>query len=166
LNPNFNNFKKRLASPVAFKLFLITKLPSAFFAGLRLTTLTAAEASVSVSYKWFNKNPFGSLYFAVLSMAAEASTGVLCMSALYKRKPSVSMLIVKIEGNFFKKAMGKITFTCADGLLVQQAVEHAISSGESKSVTCQSVGRNEAGESVATFFCSWSFKARGQLSKA
>ena len=141
-------------------MFLLTKLPSAFFAGLQLERLSAEEALTSVKYKWFNKNPFGSLYFAILSMAAEASTGILCMSAVYKRKPSVSILIVKIEGSFTKKAIGKIIFTCADGLRIHQAVEDAISSGESRTTTCKSMGKNEAGEIVAEFFCTWSFKAR------
>ncbi len=160
LNPYFNSFKKQLASPFSFKMFLFTKLPSAFFAGLKLKKLEAEEAVIGVRYRWFNKNPFGSLYFAVLSMAAEASTGILCMSALYKRKPSVSMLIVKIEGNFFKKAIGEIRFTCANGLEIHQMVEDTITGGGSKSVICKSVGVNEAGESVAEFFCTWSFKAR------
>lgn len=160
LNPNFNNFKNRLASPFSFRLFLLTKLPSAYFAGLRLKRLEAEEAVISVAYKWFNKNPFRSLYFAILAMAAEASTGILCMSALYKRQPSVSMLIVKIEGSFFKKAVGEISFTCTDGLKIQQTVEDAIASGESVSVTCRSIGKNKSGENVAEFFCTWSFKAR------
>ncbi|MCW3080374.1 DUF4442 domain-containing protein [Segetibacter sp.] len=160
LNPNFSAFQKQLATPFAFRMFLFSKLPAAFFAGLQLMKLAPHEAAIGVRYKWFNKNPFGSLYFAVLAMAAEASTGILCMSALYKRKPSVSMLIVKIEGNFFKKAVGKIVFTCSNGLEVQQAVEDAITSTESTSVVCETVGKNEAGESVARFFCTWSFKSR------
>jgi hypothetical protein len=96
-------------------------------------------------------------------MAAEASTGILGMSAVYKRKPSVSLLIVKIEGNFFKKAVGKIAFTCSDGAKVHQAVEEAIASGESKSTICRSIGKNESGEIVAEFFCTWSFKARSAV---
>ena len=143
-------------------MFLLTKLPAAFFAGLSLKELTAERAAIAVRYSWFNKNPFRSTYFAILSMAAEASTGILCMAAMYKRSPSVSMLIVKIEGNFYKKAVGKIMFRCQDGAMIQQAVEDAISSGESKSVTCTSIGVNAAGEEVATFFCTWSFRARSR----
>ena len=139
---------------------MLTRLPAAFFAGLKLQKLSVEEAVVSVRYSWFNKNPFGSLYFAVLSMAAEASTGILCMGAIYKRKPSVSILIVKIEGEFYKKAVGKIHFTCAEGLKIQQAVEDAIATAESKVVTCASVGKNEKDEIVASFFCTWSLKAR------
>ena len=160
MNSNFNSFKKQLASPFAFRMFLLAKLPAASFAGVRLEKLLLEEAAVSVKYTWFNKNPFRSVYFAVLAMAAEASTGILCMSASYKRNPSVSMLIVKMEGNFFKKATGKIVFTSADGLKIQQAVEDSVSSGETKSVTCQSTGRNEANEIVAEFLFTWSFKAR------
>ena len=160
MNPNFNRLQEQLERPFAFKIFLFKKVPSAFFAGLRLEKFTAKEASISVGYKWFNKNPFNSTYFAVLAMAAEASTGILCMSAIYKRKPSVSILIVKIEGTFIKKATGKIVFSCADGMQIQQAAEDAIATGEGKSVICKSTGKNEAGETVAEFLCTWSFKSR------
>jgi hypothetical protein len=149
-----------MITPFAFRMFLLVKLPAAFFAGLRLKELTEGMAVVSVGYSWYNKNPFRSLYFAVLSMAAEASTGILCMSALRKRKQAVSMLIIKIEGNFYKKATGIIRFSCSDGLKIRQAVDDAITSGESSSVTCQSLGRNESGDTVAEFFCVWSFKVR------
>jgi hypothetical protein len=143
-------------------MFLLTKLPSAYFAGLRLRKLEADEAVISVGYSWFNKNPFRSTYFAILSMAAEATTGILSMAALYKRNPSVSMLIIKIEGNFYKKAVGIISFSCQDGAVIQQAVEDTIATGESKSVTCTSTGTNAAGEVVATFFCTWSYRARSR----
>ncbi|MCW3106934.1 MAG: hypothetical protein JWQ09_1440 [Segetibacter sp.] len=141
-------------------MFLLTKLPAAFLAGLQLKKLTAEEAVVSVRHKWLNQNPFGSLYFAVLSMAAEATTGILSMSALYKRKPPVSMLIVKNEGFFYKKATGKIIFTCTDGKNILKAVEQSVQTGEGTIVTCNSKGINEAGELVAEFNFTWSFKAK------
>src|SRR3954462_3393809 len=108
-------------------MFLLLKVPAAFFAGLKLKSSSPEEAVVSVSYNWFNKNPFGSLYFAVLSMAAEASTGILCIAAIRKEKQKVSMLITKIEGNFIKKAVGEICFSCQDGLKIEQAIEETLS---------------------------------------
>jgi hypothetical protein len=45
--------------------------------------------------------------FACLAMAAEMSTGVLAMAHVYKRKPAISMLVVKMEAEYFKKATGK-----------------------------------------------------------
>lgn len=141
-------------------MFLFTKLPIAFFAGVQLRRLETEEAAVSVSYKWFNKNPFRSVYFAVLLMAGEISTGILCMAYLYKRNPGVSMLLIQNESNFYKKATGKITFTCTDGTLINEAVNKAIATGEAITVRCRSVGKNEQHETVAEFYFTWSFKTR------
>lgn len=149
-----------MASPFAFRMFLLTKLPAACIAGLQLKKLEVSEAVVSVRHKWLNQNPFGSLYFAVLSMAAEATTGILCMGALYKRDPKVSMLIVKNEGQYFKKATGEIFFTCSDGNKIWQSVEQAVQTREATTITCNSKGINEAGELVAEFNFVWSFKAK------
>lgn len=157
---NFFIFKKRFANSFAFRLLLFTKVPAAYFAGVRLERLEMEEAAISVQYSWFNKNPFRSLYFAVLCMPAEISTGILCMSFLYKRKPSVSMLLIRTEGDFLKKATGKITFICKDGLLINQAVEKAISTNQATTVHCHSVGKNEQQEIVADFYFTWSFKTR------
>ena len=107
-NPHFKEFINRLANPLKFKIFMLTQLPSAWFAGLKIEKLNEQEAIISVRYKWFNRNPFRSIYVAVLSMPSEVSTGILCMGALYKRTPAVSMLVVKNEGAYYKKAIGKI----------------------------------------------------------
>ncbi len=160
LTSNFPIFKKRLGNSFAFRWFLFTKVPAAFFAGVRLEKLEMEEGAISVRYSWFNKNPFRSVYFAVLLMPAEISTGILCMGYLYKRKRGVSMLLVKTEGDFLKKATGKIIFTCSDGLLINEAVDTAVSAGEATAVRCHSIGKNEQGEIVADFYFTWSFKAR------
>jgi hypothetical protein len=139
---------------------MLTKLPSAWFAGLKIEKLSPEEAVVSVRYKWFNKNPFRSIYVAVLSMPSEVSTGILCMGALYKRTPAVSMLVVKNEGHYYKKAVGKISFTCTDGLMINAAVEQAIATGKGTTINCHTIGTNEQGEMVAEFYFTWSFKAR------
>lgn len=163
MTSNFPLFKKKLANAFAFRLFLLTKVPAAFFAGIKLEKLETAAAAISVSYKWFNKNPFHSVYFAVLAMAAEISTGILCMGYLYKRNPGISMLLIHNEGNFIKKATGKIVFTCADGALINEAADKAALTGEAATVRCRSTGKNEQQEIVAEFYFTWSFKARKKV---
>ncbi len=143
-----------------FNLFLLSKLPSAFFCGVRVQQADETKCVVTVPYKWLSQNPFKSTYFACLSMAAEMSTGVLGLAHIYKSSPAVSMLVVNITGNFFKKAVGKTIFTCPDGLLIKHTIEAAIASGEGKTVTAKSTGINEQGEVVATFEVTWSFKAK------
>lgn len=162
MNPQFNSFAKRISSSLGFALFSLTQLPSAFFAGLKVHSFTPEQATIAVKQKWFNKNPFRSVYFAILAMAAEVSTGALCTGAIYKRNPTVSMLLVKMEASFHKKATGKILFTCNDGAAVNKAVEEAISTGMGTTVKCLSTGKNETGETVAEFYLTWSFKARSK----
>ena len=141
-------------------MFLLTKLPSAYFAGVRIREVSEQSCEVSVPFKWFSQNPFRSTYFACLTMAAEMSTGALAMAHLYKRNPAVSMLVVKVESVYFKKAIGRTIFTCDDGLLLGQAIEDAIKTGEGKVLRAKSIGRNKEGEVVAEVFVTWSFKAK------
>lgn len=160
MNPNITAFIKIIKHPVKFRLFLLTKLPSAYFAGVRVREMDEKECVVTVPFKWFSQNPFRSTYFACLSMAAEMSTGVLALAHLYKMKPPVSMLVVKVESEYFKKAIDRSTFICEDGELIQKAIEETIASGEARSVRAHSIGKNKNGEVVAEFYITWSFKVK------
>ena len=156
-------FLKIINNPFKSRLFLFTKLPSAFFSGVRVLVADENKCAVTVPYKWFSQNPFKSTYFACLSMAAEMSTGVLGLAHVYKRtNPAVSILVTRIQGNFIKKAIGRTTFTCEEGSVIKQTIEDAIFSGEGKIVTVKSYGRNAANEIVAEFDITWSFKAKNQ----
>jgi len=157
---NATEFLKLIKHPFKFKLFMLAKLPSAFFCGVRVVDADENKCLVKVPYKWFSQNPFKSTYFACLSMAAEMTTGLLGLMHIHKRLPAVSMLVVKIEGNFIKKANGITVFTCEDGLAIKQTIEDAISSNEGRTITAKSYGRNAAGEIVADFAITWSFKAK------
>ncbi|HSU29282.1 MAG TPA: DUF4442 domain-containing protein [Chitinophagaceae bacterium] len=143
-----------------FRMFLFSRLPSAYFAGVRVKEADENHCVVTVPYKWFSKNPFRSTYFACLSMAAEMSTGVLALAQVYKRNPAVSMLVVKVESEYFKKATGRTRFVCEDGLAIRKMVEESIASGEGRVLRARSEGRNEKGEMVAEFYITWSFKAK------
>lgn len=153
-------FIKLVSHPLKFRFFLLSKLPAAYFSGVRVKKITADHCEVTIPYKWFSRNPFRSTYFACLSMAAEMSTGALSMAHLYKRNPAVSMLVVKVESEYFKKATGRSIFVCADGAMIRQAIEESVTTGESRTVRVKSTGKNKAGEVVAEFYITWSFKAR------
>ena len=142
-------------------MFLFSRLPAALFSGVRLKHVDEEKCEVTVPYKWFTRNPFRSTYFACLSMAAEMSTGILAMANVYSRKPTVSMLVLKVNGDFKKKAIGRTTFVCQQGKAIEEVVNHAITSKQPTSITLTSTGRNDAGEVIAEFTIEWSFKARG-----
>jgi hypothetical protein len=154
-------FLNLISNSIKLRLFLITKLPLAYFAGVKLDAVNSQEAIASIKFKWINQNPFRSIYFAALSMAAELSTGVLAMMHLYGRKPAVSMLVVANTAEFYKKATGKITFTCNEGDALKAAIENSVRALEPQIVTISSIGIDEKGDVVAKFTFTWSFKAKG-----
>jgi hypothetical protein len=160
MNPNAQQFISVMSGPLKSRLFMFTKLPAAYFSGVRIKELNHEQATVTVPFKWFSQNPFRSTYFACLSMAAEMSTGLLAMMQIYKRSPQVSMLVVKVESTYFKKATGITSFHCGAGKDLEQIVEDCLKDGEARSYTAKSVGTNTAGEIVAEFFITWSFKAK------
>ncbi len=153
-------FIQLLKNPVKFRLFLLAKLPAAYFSGVRIIDIDETKSVVSVPYKWFSQNPFKSTYFACLAMAAEMSTGSLGMMHGRKRQPAVSMLVVKLEAVYFKKATGLTIFTCNNGKELKDAIDAAIATGEAQSFAALSEGVNGKGEKIADFFITWSFKAK------
>lgn len=160
MNPNTQDFIKLMKHPVKFRMFLFTKLPAAFIAGVRVREVDEKKCVATVPYKWLSQNPFRSTYFACLSMAAEMSTGALAMAHLYKINPPVSMLVVKVESEYFKKATGRTSFISEEGELFQKAVAETIATGEPRIVKAKSVGTNTSGEVVAEFFITWSFRVK------
>lgn len=155
-----HQFIKLVQHPVKFKLFLFSKLPSAFFSGVRVKTIDEKKAVVTVPFKWFSQNPFKSTYFACLAMAAEMSTGLLAMLHTYKSNPPISMLVIGLEAKYFKKATDSTLFSCEDGEAINTIIMEAVNTGEGRSFTAKSAGRNREGELVAEFLITWSFKAK------
>ncbi|MGC4036638.1 MAG: DUF4442 domain-containing protein [Chitinophagaceae bacterium] len=159
------DFIKLAKHPVKFRMFLFAKIPSAFFSGIRITSIDENNCEVTVPYKWFSKNPFRSTYFACLSMAAEMSTGALAMAHSHQSNQAVSMLVVKMEAEYFKKATGKVKFVCNDGLRFKETIQKAIETGEGITFTASSTGLNEKNETIAKFVITWSFKKRSSGAK-
>lgn len=149
---------KKLSSSFWFRLYLMKSLPAAFFSGLRVQTLSTSSAVITIRYSWFSKNPFKSIYFACLGMAAEMSTGILALAHTQHRRPRISMLVLNMHASFHKKAVGRIRFECHDGDKIFNAIEKAVSTKEG--ITCEttSKGYDEQDRCVAEFTITWTFK--------
>src|SRR6476619_5177686 len=147
-------------NPLNFRFFLFKRLPAAYFSGLRVKELSGYTCSVTVPYNWFTQNPFRSTYFACLAMAAEMSTGILAMANTYKRSPAISMLVVGLEGKFYKKATGLSYFVCNSGKEITDAIDQASMTTEGQSIRILSSGYNESKELICEFWITWSFKSK------
>ena len=157
--PN-KSFQQKMLNPFFFKLFLLLKLPMAFLSGIKLIELSDNRAVLQMKYKYLNKNPFGSVYFACLSMAGELASGMLAASIAYKSNPMLSMLVVGVKINFTKKAVGIITFECNQGREIYQAIQKSIDTEQGKTIEVLTIARDEKGDVVAEFFIKWSFKVK------
>ncbi len=140
--------------------FLLFKLPSAFICGVRVKQMDKEKCTVTVKHRWINQNPYKSMYWVVQGMAAELATGSLVMLQIQKSGKKISMLVANNKSNFSKKATGRITFVCNDGLLAQQSIQEAIATGEGQAFWMKSIGTNEKGEKVSEMDFEWTVKMK------
>ncbi len=160
LNPSQLKFQRSIRNYLVFKIFLLMKLPAAWIAGLNAEILETDKAIVSVKFKWINQNPFRSIYFAILSMAAEMSTGLLCMLYSQDENVKISMLVVGVNATFLRKAVGINRFICEEGEKVYHAVEEAKKTKEGVLIKLKSTGYSAKNEIIAVFEFEWSFKVK------
>ena len=140
--------------------FLLLKLPSAYLSGVRVKSFTENEAVATVKHRWINQNPFRSLYWATQGMASELATGILVMKKIQDSGRKISMLVRAQQGEFTKKATGRINFLCNEGQLIDQAIQRSIETGEGQTVTLTAKGIDEQGDQVSNFSYTWGIKVK------
>jgi hypothetical protein len=147
-------------TPKKITAFTFFKLPSVYWLGIRVKSISESTCTVNVKHRWINQNPFKSLFWAVQGMAAELSTGAMVMSCIEDSNQKISMLVANNKATFLKKATGSITFTCNDGELIKQAIKDAVASDEGKTCWMKSEGVNEDGILVSIFEFEWTVKVK------
>ena len=142
----------------------MARLPAAFICGARVTRWDPTSVTVRVRTRWINKNPFGSMYFAVQAMAAELSTGALVMQAIRDCGVPISMLVTGLRAEYLKKATGHISFTCDDGDMINQQMAE-VRKGVPLTFEMVSRGIDGAGDVVSIHTFTWSLKAKHPLNR-
>jgi Domain of unknown function (DUF4442) len=157
---NQTNFLKWANNRWAMRYFLWSKLPAAWFMGIRVKSCTSQLCEVLLPYGWPSRNPFRSTYFAAQCAAGELSTGLL-MTAALAGQPPVSMLVTKVESAFTKKANQMLTFRCEEGAAAQEAVAQAIATGQPVVIRMTSIGTLPDGTEASRVWLTWSLKLKG-----
>lgn len=157
---SINRFITKLKNPFLFKLMLYKSVPLASFTGVKLLDLNKSYSELFIRYKFLNKNPFNTTYWAAMGMVAEMASGLLLLMYTYKLNPSVSIFVLKSEAVFHKRALGKTFFKCEEGQAIAAIIEKAIATKEPQEIRCLTSAYNENGELVATFYFTWGVKAR------
>lgn len=140
-------------------LFFLYKFPSALWWGFRIKSVSHEKGIVTLPFNWRTQNPYRSIYFAAQSGAAELSTAVI-VNLYLAGKPPISVLVLDFKGEFVKKANTQTTFTCEDSQKIVETIDEAYRTGEGKTITLHSTGRNNKGEVVSNFQITWTFKKK------
>ena len=158
-----SSFEKNILSRWRFGIYLLRHLPLGWVAGLRVEQYDALGATVSVPYCFITKNPFRSIYFAPLSMAAELASGLPALGAVKKAGQPVSMLVDGMQAEYLKKARSRTHFRCNDRAAFETAVTEALKNPDGTRFTSLSEGTDSKGEMVARFHIIWTFKQKKTL---
>ena len=159
IDMNEENFLKTIKTPWKFRWYLFTKLPLAWLMGIRLLVIDHSHCTVILPFKKRNLNPFRSMYFAAQVAAAELSTGILLMMAR-EATGDVSMLVSRIESEFYKKAVTDLRFTCNQGEMITDIIRKAVVSGDPMTIGAESIGKDEHEDTVSITRITWSVKRR------
>ena len=143
-----------------YNLFLLRKLPAAYFCGVRIRSLDSDQCEIKITLNWFNKNPFKSMFWAAQGMAAELTTGLMMVDKIKKSGYDISMLLISNKANYFKKATGIIIFNCTQGNKIDDTIEKLIALKTPQTIVLSSTGLNKHNVTVSKFTFEWSLKIR------
>lgn len=138
---------------------MMFKLPLAFLSGIRIKNINSDGCTTTVKLGFLNKNPFRSVYFAVIEMAAELSGGLLLFDAIRDSNINASMLLLSNKNEFFKKAVGRIYFTCEQKKEIFQFIQN-MQVGESVLYETKAKGTDESGAVISESVFQWSIKRK------
>jgi hypothetical protein len=105
---------------------------------------------------WWIRNPFKSVFWAVMGMAAELSTGALVYS--FASGTGVKFILVGMEAQFFKKAKGKTSYVCDSGQEISRKLEQMMNTDDPGVVIMPAYAKDESGNVLAEFKFQWQLR--------
>ena len=122
-----------------------------------LVKLNSLSSGNVISYaKLESHNPFGSVFWAVMGMAAELSTGAIVYA--YASDSNVKFILIGMEAKFLKKVKGKSFYFCDAGLNVSRSFEEVINNSDTSIVLLPVIASDEAGQILAEFTFTWQLR--------
>ena len=153
-------FDQRLASSLRNKwklrLWMLRRLPMGLASGMYISELDEDHCTVVLQDRWWIRNPFNSVFWAVMSMAAELSTGALVFA--YGRPGNMQFILVGFEAKFLKKAKGKSFYFCRAGKEVERAISNNMNNPAPSSIIMPVLAQDESGQVLAEFICYWQLR--------
>lgn len=145
-----------LKQPWKLRLWMLKHLPVGLITGMYIESLDENGCKVVLKDRWWIHNPFRSVFWAVMSMAAELSTGAILY--VYASGTNVQFILVRMEAKFLKKVKGKSSYFCLAGQEARQKVENTVNTDETGVVLLPVLAQDESGQILAEFNFYWQLR--------
>ena len=153
-------FNVRLATSLQQKWklrwWMLRRLPMGLISGMHIISLDEESCNVELKDRWWIRNPFGSVFWAVMSMAAELSTGALVLA--YTQSAGIQFILVGFEAKFLKKAKGKSFYFCHAGKEVARSISNITNTTAPSIIILPVLAQDESGQLLAEFKCYWQLR--------
>ena len=154
LNEQQKKFSKKWKNPFLFSLYFLFNVPMGWFSGMKIKEISEKECITFLPFKWYyrwqNKNPYKSMYFAVQSMGAELSTASLATLATKGYNKSIALIVTEMSSKYLKKATGDLTFKCNEGEKIFDAVNEAVKTKKGVVAKVKTIGKMKDGTVVSS----------------
>jgi hypothetical protein len=147
---------QRLQNRWQLRFWMLKHLPMGLLSGMYIESLGEEGCKVVLKDRWWIRNPFRSVFWAVMSMAAEMSTGALMYA--YVSGSKLQFILVQMEAKFFRKAKGKSSYFCYSGQDVLRWMQNIEDTGDTSVVILPVVARDEDNQILAEFKFYWQLR--------
>ncbi len=152
---------KKLNSTFTFRLWMLRHLPMGWLSGMVIEKLDDQGCTVMLKDRWWIRNPFGSVFWAVMGMAAEMSTGAWIFASVSQSK--TRFILVGLDARFYRKAKGKSYYICLPGMDVPDIFERILNMDDPLVVTLPVIAIDPQGEKLADFSFHWQLRKPTKL---
>ena len=157
MKATFNHkIAQRLVRPWQLRIWMLTHLPMGLVSGMSIESLDENSCKVVLKDRLWIRNPFRSVFWAVMGMAAELSSGSLVYA--WASGTNSKFILTGIEGKFLKKLRGKSSYFCQSGQEVRRSLDSLENPGDQIVLIMPVIAQDQAGDTVAEFQFHWQFK--------
>jgi acyl-coenzyme A thioesterase PaaI-like protein len=135
---------------------MLRSLPMAFPLGLVIESIDERHCRVRLPYRPWLRNPFRSLFWAVMGMAAELCSGALVYA--YASGTGCKFILAGVSGRFHRKVTGKSFYICEAGDVIRKHLQDLTPLADT-TIDLPVVVHDASGEIVADFVFTWQLRA-------
>ena len=157
-------FKTKTKITWQILLFGLTQVPMIFYCRPKVVSISDRKLEIKIKLNRRTKNHLNSMYFGVLSVGADVTSGFLAMKLIQASKSKINLIFKDFHADFLKRAEGDVHFICEDGIAIQNLVRKAEETGERQNLPVEIVATvpKISDEPVAKFVLTLSIKKKSK----